>query len=80
MILKKTQIDKFAKHIQAANQVNKPVVVHIRAAKQDTLDILKSENVEKCGGILHCFTEDYDMAKKDSRYGYVYIIFWNFDF
>ncbi|MDE5012673.1 TatD family hydrolase, partial [Francisella tularensis] len=33
-------------------------------AKQDTLVILKSENVEQCGGILHCFTEDYDMAKK----------------
>ncbi|MDE4945031.1 TatD family hydrolase, partial [Francisella tularensis] len=58
----------------AANQVNKPVVVHIRAAKQDTLEILKSENVEKCGGILHCFTEDYDLAKKALDMG-MYITF-----
>lgn len=61
---REAQINKFVNHIQAANEVNKPVIIHTRSAKQDTLDILKSENVEKCGGILHCFTEDYDMAKK----------------
>ncbi|AIT10024.1 DNAse [Candidatus Francisella endociliophora] len=61
---KKAQKIKFVNHMQAANEVNKPVIIHTRAAKQDTLDILKSENVEGCGGILHCFTEDYDMAKQ----------------
>ncbi|AEE26770.1 TatD family hydrolase [Francisella hispaniensis] len=71
---KKVQIDKFAKHIQAANEVNKPVIIHTRSAKQDTLDILKAENVEGCGGILHCFTEDYDMAKKALDMG-MYISF-----
>ncbi|AFJ43324.1 TatD family hydrolase [Francisella orientalis] len=61
---REAQINKFVNHMQAANEVNKPVIIHTRSAKQDTLDILKSENVEKCGGILHCFMEDYDMAKK----------------
>ncbi|API87260.1 TatD family hydrolase [Francisella uliginis] len=71
---KPKQISKFINHIQAAIEVAKPIIVHTRAAKQDTLDILKSENIEKCGGILHCFTEDYDMAKQAIDMG-MYISF-----
>ncbi|MED7788908.1 TatD family hydrolase [Francisella sp. 19X1-34] len=71
---KPKQVAKFVNHIQAAIEVVKPIIVHTRAAKQDTLDILKSENVEKCGGILHCFTEDYDMAKQAIDVG-MYISF-----
>ncbi|GMN89685.1 TatD family hydrolase [Francisella sciaenopsi] len=71
---REAQINKFVNHMQAANEVNKSVIIHTRSAKQDTLDILKSENVEKCGGILHCFTEDYDMAKKALDMG-MYISF-----
>lgn len=71
---KKVQKIKFVNHMQAANDVKKPVIIHTRSAKQDTLDILKSENVEGCGGILHCFTEDYDMAKKALDMG-MYISF-----
>ncbi|MBY7735264.1 TatD family hydrolase [Francisella philomiragia] len=71
---REAQINKFVNHMQAANEVNKPVIIHTRSAKQDTLDILKSENVEKCGGILHCFTEDYDMSKKALDMG-MYISF-----
>lgn len=71
---KKAQIDKFVNHMQAANEVKKPVIIHTRAAKQDTLDILKAENVNNCGGILHCFTEDYDMAKQAIDMG-MYISF-----
>jgi TatD DNase family protein len=71
---KDQQIEKFINHMQAANHVNKPVIIHTRAAKQDTLDILKREKVENCGGILHCFTEDYDMAKQAIDMG-MYISF-----
>lgn len=58
------QKDKFVTHIHAGIATQKPIVVHTRSAKQDTLDILRAEQVEKCGGILHCFTEDWDMAKQ----------------
>ena len=71
---KQAQIDKFVNHMQAANEVKKPVIIHTRAAKDDTLNILKSEKVENCGGILQCFTEDYDMAKKAIDMG-MYISF-----
>lgn len=71
---KDKQVLKFVNHIQAGIKTKKPVIVHTRSAKEDTLNILRSENVEKCGGILHCFTEDYDMAKQAVDMG-MYISF-----
>lgn len=62
----------FARHIQASHILKKPVVVHTRSAKKDTLDIIKSENSHH--GILHCFTEDLDTAKAVLDNGY-YISF-----
>ena len=58
------QQKKFIAHIEAAKILSKPVVVHTRGAKQDTLSILKTHSIEECGGVLHCFTEDWEMAKK----------------
>jgi len=56
------QQDRFKVHIRAAKQCGKPLIVHTRQAKQDTLDILRAENADTVGGVLHCFTEDLDMA------------------
>ena len=58
------QKDSFAGHIDVANELNKPLIIHTRDAKQDTLDIMRAHNAEKCGGVLHCFTEDWEMAKQ----------------
>ena len=55
---------RFLQHLIAANQVNKPVIVHTRNAKMDTLKILQQGQVVNCGGVLHCFTEDYLFAKQ----------------
>jgi TatD DNase family protein len=57
------QKDSFRKHIQAAIALNLPVIIHSRSAPEDTLQILKEEGIEKCGAVLHCFTESWDMAK-----------------
>lgn len=57
------QRERFRRHIRAARAVNKPLIVHTRAAKADTLRILKEENAQEVGGVLHCFTEDWEMAK-----------------
>lgn len=62
----------FARHIVAAKQLQKPVVVHTRAAKHDTIDIIRAENSDH--GILHCFTEDWPTAKAVLDMGY-YISF-----
>lgn len=56
------QHDRFRTHIRAALATKKPIIVHTREAKQHTLKILKEENAGEVGGVLHCFTEDWDMA------------------
>ena len=57
------QRQRFRRHIRAAIAVGKPLIVHTRAAKQDTLNILREERASEVGGVLHCFTEDWDMAR-----------------
>lgn len=58
------QRTRFRTHIDAAIEVNKPLVIHTRMARQDTLDILREHRAEQVGGVLHCFTEDWDMARQ----------------
>ena len=58
------QRERFRVHLRAANVCKKPVIVHTRAAGDDTLKILADENVQGCGGIIHCFTESLDFARK----------------
>ncbi|MGE4315759.1 TatD family hydrolase [Acinetobacter sp.] len=58
----------FARHIHASQVVKKPVVVHTRAAKHDTVDIIRAE--KSTHGILHCFTEDWETAKAVLDCGY----------
>jgi len=60
---KAQQQTSFRYHIQVGRELNKPVIVHTRDARADTLSILKEENVMDCGGVLHCFTEDKATAE-----------------
>ena len=57
------QRQRFRRHIRAAKAVGKPLIVHTRAAKDDTLNILMQERASEVGGVLHCFTEDWEMAR-----------------
>jgi len=58
------QQDSFRTHIRAAIQTGKPLIIHTREARADTLKILKEEGADKVGGVFHCFTEDWDTAKQ----------------
>lgn len=58
------QQQRFRTQIQAAICSNKPLIIHSREAKQDTLAILQEERADKVGGIFHCFTEDLAFAKQ----------------
>ncbi len=71
---KAVQQDSFRKHIRVARALNKPLIIHTRDARQDTLDILRQENAEEVGGILHCFTESLEMAEAAMEMGF-YISF-----
>ncbi|MFC6203584.1 TatD family hydrolase [Psychrobacter urativorans] len=69
---KLAQQASLARHIQASQHLKKPLIIHMRDAKDDTIDILKSEGAEH--GIIHCFTEDWDTAKRALDLGF-YISF-----
>ncbi len=57
------QRDRFRVHIRAARECHKPLVIHTRAAAADTIRIMREEGAEAAGGVMHCFTEDWDTAK-----------------
>ena len=58
------QHKRFRNHIKAAKLLKKPLIIHTREAQEDTLRILKEEGADEVGGIIHCFTEDWEFAKK----------------
>ncbi|PCJ44887.1 MAG: hydrolase TatD [Moraxellaceae bacterium] len=64
------QRDRFITHIEAAVQTDLPLIVHTRAAKADTLDMLVKHGQGKLKGVLHCFTEDLDMAQQAIELGF----------
>jgi TatD DNase family protein len=69
---------RFRVHIQAAQQLKKPLVIHTRSASADTLAILKEEgedgSASAAGGVFHCFTETREVAKAALDLGF-YISF-----
>ncbi|MCZ2095107.1 MAG: TatD family hydrolase [Anaerolineae bacterium] len=57
------QRERFRVHIRAARQAGKPLIVHTRAAAADTLRLMREEGADAAGGVMHCFTEDWDTAR-----------------
>ncbi|WP_413110512.1 TatD family hydrolase [Thaumasiovibrio sp. DFM-14] len=68
--LAQAQQEIFRQHIRLAVDVNKPLIIHTRMAREDTLRILKEEGAERVGGVLHCFTESLDMAQEAIALGF----------
>jgi TatD DNase family protein len=58
------QHQRFRNHIRAAKALKKPLIIHTREAKNDTLRILEEEDASEAGGVIHCFTEDWEFAQK----------------
>ncbi|WP_445971457.1 TatD family hydrolase [Candidatus Berkiella cookevillensis] len=58
------QQERFCQHIEIAKKLKKPLIIHTREAKADTIEIMKREAADKASGVMHCFTEDWEMAKK----------------
>jgi TatD DNase family protein len=65
------QRERFRTHIRAAKQCGKPLIVHTRAAREDTIRVLKEEGADAVGGVLHCFTEDWATAKAGLDLGFM---------
>lgn len=58
------QRERFRRHIAAAKQSGKPLIIHSRDAREDTLRVMEEEGANEIGGVMHCFTGDWDMAQR----------------
>ncbi|MEO8419387.1 MAG: TatD family hydrolase [Methylophilaceae bacterium] len=68
------QRERFRTHIRAAIKAGKPLIVHTRAAAEDTIRIMREENAQLVGGVMHCFTESLEIALQAIELGF-YISF-----
>ena len=68
------QRQRFENHIEAAKLSGKPLIVHTRSAADDTMDMLESLHAKQAGGVMHCFGEDWQTAKRALDIGF-YISF-----
>lgn len=57
------QRNRFRTHIRAARAAGKPLIIHTRDARDDTIAILREEGANEVGGVMHCFTETWEMAQ-----------------
>ena len=64
------QRERFRTHIRAARETNKPLVIHTRAAAVDTLAIMRDEGAGEVGGVMHCFTETWEVARAALNLGF----------
>jgi len=68
------QRERFRTHIRAAIKSSLPLIIHTRNAQEDTIKIMREESAHSATGVMHCFTESYEMAKKAVDLGF-YISF-----
>lgn len=68
------QKERFIQHISVAKHTQKPLIIHTRMAKKDTLSLLREQGASDVGGVMHCFTEDWETAKQALDLGF-YISF-----
>ena len=58
------QQESFRCHLELSSKLKKPVVVHTREAREDTIEIIRQHGDSNVAGVLHCFTENWEMAKE----------------
>lgn len=66
---KEVQLTSFVDHIKVANVLNKPLIIHTRDAREDTINLLKQHKNPQTKGVLHCFTESWEMAQEAIELG-----------
>jgi TatD DNase family protein len=64
------QRERFRVHIRAARASGRPLVIHTRAAAEDTLAVMRDERADAVGGVMHCFTETWDVARRALDLGF----------
>lgn len=57
------QRERFRRHIRAAKTSGLPLIIHTRSSAEDTLSIMREEGASEVGGVMHCFTESWEVAQ-----------------
>jgi TatD DNase family protein len=60
----KQQKETFRQMIHLAKEASLPIIIHDRDAHQEVLTILREENAREVGGVFHCFSGDWEMARQ----------------
>lgn len=68
------QRERFRRHIRASRETAKPLIIHTRAAAEDTIRVMREERADEAGGVMHCFTESWEVARAALDLGF-YISF-----
>jgi TatD DNase family protein len=61
---------RFRAHIRAARACGKPLVIHTRSASEDTIRVMREEGAGTVGGVMHCFTETWEVAQAALEQGF----------
>jgi TatD DNase family protein len=64
------QRERFRTHIRAAKKIAKPLIIHTRSASNDTLRVMREEGAEAVRGVMHCFTESWEVAQAAIELGF----------
>jgi TatD DNase family protein len=67
----KQQQEQLAMHVGVARELRKPLIIHMRDAAEDTLALLKRERASEVGGVMHCYVEDLESARKAIDMGFM---------
>jgi TatD DNase family protein len=64
------QRERFRTHIRAAQAAAKPLIIHTRSASADTIRLMREEGADRVGGVMHCFTESWQVAQEAMDLGF----------
>lgn len=64
------QRERFRTHIRAARETGLPLIIHTRASSEDTIRIMREEKADEVGGVMHCFTESWEVAQQAMELGF----------
>ena len=60
----------FARQLELAKEIRKPVIIHSRDAAKDTYDMMTAHNASEIGGVIHCFSYSAEMAQEYVKMGF----------
>lgn len=67
---REVQRERFRRQLIAASELELPVIIHTREARDETLALIREHTDPAVGGVLHCFTEDLEMTREAVRHGF----------